>query len=611
MSPRFWEVFGHDPEEKQHLAAEWQHMIHPDDLQTAISNFEQHCADPSYPYDQVVRYQHKNGSTVWVRCRGMAIRDEKGKPIRMLGAHIDVTETQSLLERYRTVMDSSSDGLHTLDMDGRLVEFSDSFIKMLGYDAEEAAQLRVTDWDVAIAPQQIMESIQCSNESPMTFETRHQRKDGSVFDVEISARAFYIDGEKYIFAASRDISERKQTESRMYDLVQELERAQLLSERANQAKADFLASMSHELRTPLTSILGNCEYLLESGPLDHGELIKIARSIESAGRNQLALVNDILDMSKIESGKFTISHEPYDLSLLLKNLHSMLVVRAQDANLAFTIHQLNDEPYKLIGDAQRITQILINLAGNALKFTECGSVTLTTKRQQDQLVFQVKDTGIGMSSEVQKRLFKRFEQADGTICRRFGGSGLGLFISFNLAELMGGTIRAHSIEGEGSTFELYLPYQKSDVAVGDLDDYSRADTQFEQSFSGHVLIVEDTPALQALERRILEKMGLTVQIAGNGKEAIGCASAAHFDAILMDMQMPVMDGIEATRKLRASGNRTPIIALTANVMQKHRDQFHQAGCNGFIEKPIDKQVLYRILSRYLKQANRAGQSSVE
>ncbi len=373
---------------------------------------------------------------------------------------------------------------------------------------------------------------------------------------------------------------------------------------ANQAKDEFLASMSHELRTPLTSIIGNSGLLLDGGRCGGAECKqqdagKIIHAIQNAGQNQLALVNDILDMSKIESGKFTIDEAPYDLSVLLSDIEQMFSIRAKDAGIHFVIDRKYREQKLLMGDPQRISQILINLIGNAIKFTERGKVTLTVWKDVGQLFFQVKDSGIGMSKEVVDELFQRFQQADGSISRRFGGSGLGLFISENLADLMGGHIDASSEEGVGSIFQLVLPYRATETDAVVADEQERPLSIVDEQLSGHVLIAEDTPELQLLEKRILESIGLTVTVVGDGQQAVDRVNQNDFDLLLMDMQMPVMDGIEATRILREQGYTLPIIALTANVLQKHREQFDEAGCNDFLGKPIDKLELRKMLKQYL------------
>ncbi len=373
---------------------------------------------------------------------------------------------------------------------------------------------------------------------------------------------------------------------------------------ANKAKDDFLASMSHELRTPLTSIIGNSTILLEGGHCGSSgcgqkDAQEIIHSIEVSGKNQLALVNDILDVSKIDAGKFTIHESPYNLQQTLNELSQMLTIKAKDAGLELHIEQRYQETHQLIGDAQRIQQILTNLLSNAIKFTEQGAVTLHVDQLQNQLLFSVKDSGIGMPPEVVNNLFQRFEQADGTISRRFGGSGLGLYISQNLAQLMGGIIEVESKVGSGSTFRLTLPYQCSNIPLTEQESTEQPLSSAIQPLHGSVLIAEDTPELQILERRILESAGLDVTLANNGQEAIDLAHSHHFDLILMDMQMPEVDGIEATRTLRERGNTTPIVALTANVMQKHRDAFQNAGCDGFLGKPIDRQELHTVLAQLL------------
>ncbi len=376
--------------------------------------------------------------------------------------------------------------------------------------------------------------------------------------------------------------------------------------RANQAKDEFLASMSHELRTPLATIIGNCALLLENDEgsgvregLDQG-VVDLVQGIEQAGNNQLALVNDILDLSKIESGKFSIHEEPYNISGLIDEIDIMFAPRAGNAGLNWEVERYR-EPCLLMGDPLRIRQVLINLVGNAIKFTDSGEVSLRVDIQQEMIRFTIKDSGIGMDQAQVEQLFNRFEQADRSISRQYGGTGLGLYISCNLANQMGGKIAVTSDQGVGSTFELLLPYQPTRESAIDVDPSARLKEvgRSGRQFSGQVLIAEDTPAMQLLEQRILERMGLTVTVVGNGEEAVERAGHQPFDLILMDMQMPVMDGLEATRRIKQSGSTVPIIALTANVMSRHREQFKKAGCDGFLTKPIDKEKLVRTLEAFL------------
>ncbi len=328
----------------------------------------------------------------------------------------------------------------------------------------------------------------------------------------------------------------------------------------------------------------------------------------------MALVNDILDISKIESGKFTINEGPYNLQLLLFDLEQMLLIRAKERGIELKFELGSEEPWLLMGDVQRISQILVNLIGNAIKFTEDGWVKVKAGHQRKRLLFEVIDTGIGIPQDKQEILFQRYEQVGAETASQYGGSGLGLFISRNLATMMGGTITVDSSERSGSTFLLDIPYvpteQHAEAVMMDVSarTYPSADTSGEL-FEGEVLVAEDNLALQLLERRILEKCGIKVTVVGNGAEVIQALNDRTFDLILMDMQMPVMDGLITTQTLRESGITTPVIALTANVLPRHRKQFEEAGCDGFIAKPIDKEELFHALRKYLRsrpERRRAG-----
>ena len=374
------------------------------------------------------------------------------------------------------------------------------------------------------------------------------------------------------------------------------------AEAANLAKDEFLASMSHELRPPLTSIIG-CSELLLGRDFIAEEREELVHSIQMAGRSQLALVNDILDMSKMQSGQFSIDESPYNLSSLTHQMEHFFLIRARDAHIEYRVTQEFDAEYQLIGDQQRIGQILINLIGNAFKFTSpYGCIIVTIFQDQEQLCFEVKDSGIGMRPDVLNKIFQRFEQAEQSTFSEFGGSGLGLYISNNLTEMMRGSIRVESVEGEGSTFTLRIPYRESEYSAypaRDKTEHTAVDG-YSVSYQGRVLVAEDVPALQLLAEKILESMGAEVVVANNGQEAVSMAVDSDFDLILMDMQMPVMDGLEATQRLREGGKQTPIVALTANVMQKHRESFKLVGCDGFLNKPIERQELEHILRQYLK-----------
>ncbi len=498
---------------------------------------------------------------------------------------------------------SMDDGVYALNQSGDLMFINQAAEQILGWSADEIIGKNFHELAHAIRPDgSHIPQTECPTIESITNGTSYhseqewfQHRDGHFIPVELSAAPLssggVVSGSVAVF---RDISKRLEIDQQLREALND-------AQQASHSKDEFLASMSHELRTPLTSIIGNCEMLAELNNSDEAK--SFIDSIESSGRQQLALVNDILDLSKIESGKFTIDEKPFNPDTLVKTIAQIFTAPIQNTPLQFEIKVDQPFTHHLIGDPQRITQILINLIGNAVKFTKQGKVTLSVSFTGQQIAYCIEDTGIGMPEEVLKRLFQRFEQGDSSISRRFGGSGLGLYISHHLAQLMDGTIEVESREHHGSTFTLKLPYrigeqlqQKSQREVE--ADKSRAKAPA-KLFEGTILLAEDTPELQLLIQKILQAMGLTVATANNGAEALEQSRAGNFDLILMDMQMPEMDGIEATRQIRTFDTSTPIVALTANVLQKHRDAFDQVGGNHFLSKPIDRQELTRLLQRYL------------
>ena len=431
-------------------------------------------------------------------------------------------------------------------------------------------------------------------------ELRHWREEESTF-------LSYVSNIVPIVLVS---AERRHAQEQLSDAVEE-------AEQASRAKGDFLATMSHELRTPLSSMIGYGEILLESS-LDSDQK-QLLNTISLSGKTLLALVNDILDLSKIEAGKLEVGHAPFDLAEIIFEVEQMFRQRAELSGLQLVVNrEESDCSHLMIGDGRRLSQVLINLLGNAIKFTKQGEVSLTLRAGQIEKdgkmegAFIVEDSGIGMSAEVIERLFQPFEQADGTISRRFGGTGLGLHISRRLVNLMGGEIHVESSEGEGSRFEVLLPLGVSDQLAGTSNEDRLSAKGLPRALQGNVLIAEDTPELQQLERRLVESTGASVKIAADGNEAVSKALEEDYDLILMDMQMPERDGIEATQMLRAIGCSTPIVALTANVMQHHRDQFNEAGVNDFLSKPINRERLVSVLVRYLEpdEENSQGGTSL-
>jgi signal transduction histidine kinase/DNA-binding NarL/FixJ family response regulator len=378
---------------------------------------------------------------------------------------------------------------------------------------------------------------------------------------------------------------------------------------ASAAKSAFLANMSHEIRTPLTSIIGFAELLLEP---DRGALDKLdsVRTIIRNGRHLLEVISDILDLAKIETEQVQLEHIDFPMPVLLRDLTALVSGRAVERSLDFVVQPSLPLPGTIRTDPVRLKQILLNFCSNAIKFTPQGSVTLELGYDVPRrtMTFTVADTGIGMTADQMDRLFQPFVQADVSTTRQFGGTGLGLYLSRQLAERLGGRVSVRSEPGTGSRFTLELPAGADDpapellTAEGDLIDYGRADFAITSTavpdLDGQVLLAEDGLDNQRLLTAYLERTGLTVTLACNGREAVDKALAGRFGLVLMDIQMPVMDGITATRLLRASGYTGPIVALTANVMNADVQRYHEAGCNDVLAKPVDSEPFYRVVTSY-------------
>jgi len=377
-----------------------------------------------------------------------------------------------------------------------------------------------------------------------------------------------------------------------------LEQAKALAESANRTKSDFLASMSHEIRTPMTAIMGIAD-LLSKTPLSD-EQDRYVRIFRRAGDNLLNLVNDILDLSKVEASQLELEQTGFALPDLLEKVTELVAGRAQEKELALTCEIAPGVPGDLLGDPTRLQQVLLNLLGNAIKFTESGSVSLRVSLEsgsesQAVLRFTVADTGIGIPDENLGRVFERFTQADSSTTRRFGGSGLGLTISKRLVELMGGHIWAESTVGQGSVFCFAVPFAHWEGILRRAGEPRSA--RLELSLPAlRILLVEDSADNCVITVAYLADTPYMIEIAENGAIACEMFAAGKYDLILMDRQMPVMDGVTATRTIRAlekSSGRppTPIIALTASALKGDREQFLAAGCTEFLTKPIKQESL--------------------
>lgn len=898
MNPRFWTVLGYDPEEMPHKSAAWQTIIHKEDLEVATANFLRHCEDPAHPYDQTVRYTHKDGSTVWIRCRGMAIRDKTGKAIRMLGAHHDVTAvkqqeitSQQNEERFNQLAEltgsfawefnaegqftylspsvasvlgyqpeelvgrahfydlfpaawreawkaaffevfarkesfrnhenqlvtksgelpwMNANGLPQIDADGRLLGYrgfntditerkrdeeqiytlgaiaesdnmmvvitgadrkaewaNQAFWKKTGYqeseiignalgpilqgpnpdedlrkrmsralDAGQPFQCEILNYAKNGTPYWINMDIQPVHDASGTLthfvsvqqditarravtaelgNTLHRlqiateaggigvweylpgedrliwdkrmhellgipdesfegnfedwRKNVHPDDIERTEKAFrealadirpfhvefrvrhpehglrYLTGDAeiladeagnplHVFGVNQDITERKQAEQRLIQANRELKAASrkanqmaAKAEAANKAKSEFLANMSHEIRTPMNGVIGMTSLLLESDLSSQQQ--HYTEVVLSSANSLMEIIEDILDFAKIEAGKLTIQAEPFNPVKLLQDLTGVLTPQAEKKNLKFHCSVDASIPEQVRGDSGRLRQILTNLLGNALKFTEEGEVALCARRVPEKesfapagagricLEFTVTDSGIGIAGDKLKSIFERFEQADGSNTRKHGGTGLGLAISKELVEQMGGSIEVTSTPGHGSTFRFTVFTERVELtghAHGDPAVTSKeaavdrvAARSDPSGREGRILLAEDDPVNQMVAQKSLERLGVLVETAADGEEALQAFDTNSYDLIFLDIHMPKRNGHEVARLIRRKEKEqnipddfsVPIIALTADAMAAGREACLEAGMNDYLVKPINLSKINKIVCKWL------------
>ncbi|MDR2142268.1 MAG: PAS domain-containing protein [Deltaproteobacteria bacterium] len=624
---RWAEIIGYRLEEIEPMVESWENALFPEDLERANRTVEEHCLGLTPHYECEFRLRHRDGSTIWAQDRGRVVeRDARGQASRLIGVMIDVSR-QKMIERslaenndqLELIFKAARIGAWDWDVPNGVIKFNDVYLDMLGYTPEEITGT-IEEWESFVHPDELestnaaLERALAGEDDMYAAEIRMRHKDGHYVWTYDFGRVVTRDSDGNalrMVGGHFDFDERKKMEMDFF-LMQEHERelrlARDIAEESTRAKSEFLANMSHEIRTPMNAIIGLTHLVLESN-LDEQQRDYIKRT-EMAAQALLRIINDILDFSKIEAGKLEMEETSFQLLDVLNGMSDILEVKAAEKGLAFNLRLPPEAPNHLLGDPVRLGQVLNNLVSNAIKFTAQGSVTVEVSVKEKteaeaQFLFQVTDTGIGLTESQIQSLFTPFTQADTSTTRKYGGTGLGLTISKRLVEMMKGEIWCQSVAGEGSVFSFTARLRLNPQAQGPAKERLGSVAEVSETLltrrGAKILLTEDNEVNQLVASRILTKAGLTVKIANNGREAVSLVQAEPFDLVLMDIQMPEMDGLTATRAIRelAGYERLPIVAMTAHAMSGDRELSLAAGMNDHISKPINIMELYQTLLKWI------------
>ncbi len=606
----------------------WRSLVDAQDLALIDAQWHLLIAG-SEPVEVEYRIHPPGGETRWLVTKGRAHRDAAGHLVRLSGINLDITERKQAETRLRQLslaVEQSPVSIIISDLDSRIEYVNEAFLRTTGYTHAEVMGQNPRILQSGLTPPQAFTEMWAALAEGRAWEgeLRNRRKDGSEYIEEaVIAPIRAPDGRvTHYLGVKTDISEMKRLlvevqghRAHLEELVEQrtvqLAEARDRAEAASRAKSAFLANVSHEIRTPLNAITGMA-YLMRRSGLDAAQTQRLER-IETAGQHLIETINAVLDLSKIEAGRFTLDEGPVDVPALFANVASMLHDELRAKRLALSIELPAALP-ALVGDAARLQQALLNYASNAVKFTERGSIVLrgvvAGHGDKDVLLrVEVQDTGVGIEAQAIPRLFSAFEQADNSTTRQYGGTGLGLSITKRLAELMGGSVGVSSTPGVGSTFWFTARLRRGVVqprapameATRAADRESARETLRREHRGRRVLVVEDEIVNREVTLAVLAEVGLECDIAADGVQAVERAAATRYDLILMDMQMPRMDGLQATRAIRAqaAGACPPVLAMTANAFAEDKARCREAGMSDFITKPVDAQTLYATLLRWL------------
>jgi PAS domain S-box-containing protein len=634
INPQWAQMLGYELNEIVPHVTSWEKILEPDSRSRVWNTVQRHLIGETEEYRNELLLRRKDGSYMWVLAAGKVIsRLADGRPNRMVGIHIDIDEfkrnesqLRELTERYAAATTGTSDGLWDWQCGTEHCWYSDRYWSLLGFPeggslpapTMQSTIERLHDDDREEFLGAIRRHLEMREDFNQEYRLRHENGEYRWFRGRAATQRDDFGQPIRMAGSIQDTHALKLTETSLIE-------ANWRAEAANSAKTEFLANMSHEIRTPMTAILGFADLLMHdiTNEIAQPSSLEYVNAISRNGEHLLTIINDILDISKIEAGKMTLESMATDPQLLIKEVVSLMNVKAQAKGIQLAVVTESQIPPVIQTDPVRLRQVLVNLVGNAIKFTELGSVTLRLRCdfKAELLQVAIEDTGIGLSPEQISRLFVAFEQADSTTTRNYGGTGLGLNISSRLAKKLGGDIHVESRLGQGSTFT-------ATVATGPVSpdsinqhqppqeaNYSKQpsshgnSSELSQLAGKRILFAEDGPDNQRLIAHVLRKAGAIVEIAENGKRAIEMLTVdgtlegqlldpCPFDLLLSDMQMPVMDGYSTVRWLRAHGSRMPVVALTAHAMSQDLQLCLDAGCDAYATKPIQKDALYATCAQW-------------